>query len=58
MPRPISGIWVRRVLTEKRLSAKAMLPDGQDHVDRFGKNFVAVFVQDAQGFRIRGQRSR
>jgi len=33
------------------------LPDRQDDVDRLGEHLVAVLLQDAEGFRIRGQRA-
>src|SRR5215467_16031059 len=34
------------------------LPDRQDDVDRLGKDLVAVFVEDTEGFRVGRERSR
>ena len=45
---------VRKVNVVWRLT----LPDGQDHIDGFCKHLVAVLVQDAQRFGIRGQCTR
>jgi len=56
--RRLTGGHFEAVVVKVNVVRWIALPDGQDHINGFGKQLVAVLVQDAQRFRVRRQGTR
>ena len=52
------GADLEAVVFKVNVVRRLSFPDRQNHINRFGKDLVPVFIQDAQGFGIGRERTR